>query len=175
MSVGIVMLGLVVAVFAAFFVVRSFVETLTDGEDINVPGERTMHLDTGGWRLYEESDGFGSGNALSSVTITGPDGAVDLRREPFGTTETLEFDGREYTAIGRFDVEVAGDYRVMATGEPGNARLRVGRPFTHLGSEWPWMLGGAVGGVMLLVGSILSIFSFRNRGRARRYAAGLGR
>lgn len=166
-SLGLLIAAIVVAGVAAFFVIRAAVETLTDGETIDVPGEATVDLDGGGWRVYRQDGSFG----VPGVTITGPSSELDVRSQPFGTSETLEVDGRSYTAIGRFDVEAAGPHTVEVTGEPGSGRIRIGRPVTHMFSQWPWMIVGSVAGVTLLVASVLTFFSFRNRGRARRYAS----
>lgn len=164
MSLSLLIGGILVALLAGFFVIRSTVETFTDGGRIETGESTTLDLDAGGWRVYQGGAGFGG----YEVSITGPDGPVELRRQPLGITETLGRDGQEYTAVLRFDIEESGSYTITVDGSDA-ADLRVGRSLSHVGLQWPWMAAGALATITALVGLVLTIITFRNRGRARRF------
>lgn len=152
-----------------------------NGPRFEIPGARTIELDTGSWTIYQltgTSRGAGGGGfggvtitedrgitvRPENVSISGPAPAA-VREQGFGT-ETISRDGRTYTGAVRFQVAEAGSYTVAVGGEGGE--VLIARPFVHLFSRWPWLIAAALGALLAVAGLAMWLVGAANRRVARR-------
>jgi hypothetical protein len=109
--------GVVAIIATVVLAVLLFAKGLTAPKDYpraSVPGQVLVHVhDTGKRIIYSEGIHF----PLSSldVSVTGPDGRpVAVTR--YGSSLTYDVDGRNGRAVGTFEADTAGTYRVVARG-----------------------------------------------------------
>ena len=154
-----------------------------NGPRFAIPGQRTLELETGTWSLYQHTGstrGASTGGGVVSgglsfnenrpvtvtaaaVSITGP-APVDVWGGWFG--ETITRGSNTYTGAVRFEVPVGGEYTISVTGEPGE--VLVGRPLSGVFGRWPWMICGATGGLLIVLGLVMWLVGAANRRVARR-------
>ena len=101
------------------------------------------------------------------VTVEGP-GPVRVRSDMTGTTETVTRGNRTYTGAVRFEVPVAGSYRIVVAGEPSaSGEVLLARPLSDAFSKWRWFLVFVLGMVVALVGMVAGLIGAGNRRAAR--------
>ena len=149
----------------------SFSDKIEGFARVDVPGTRTVVLDTGGYSVYQEDGGVFDDSFLSTpgVTITDPSGRP-VQLSSYTSSVTYEASGHQGVALFSFRAERAGSYEVTTTGE-GAGEIAIGRGIGR--GIVSWILGGfAVGFVGVVGGIVLAIVTGVRRGRSRRMAYG---
>jgi hypothetical protein len=152
-----------------------------------IPGRFHVSLGSGTWEIYELTgtrSGVSAGGVsvnvthfqapsvtASMVTITGADGAqVPVQTQSgdyqagsarISTTQTLQKGSDIYTGIATFQVPAAGNYLVSVVNS-GAGAIVVSRPvLSDFAALLPWLGGGLLGAVCLLIGLIGVIVAHR--------------
>lgn len=181
-SLWVLGVGLVLFVAAGVALVPPLIDSVS-GPRFAIPGERTLDLDQGTWTIYQHtsstrgatSGGVASGGVTvthsrpvtlrpEDVSITGP-ASVQVWVHRFGS-ETMTRGSKTYTGAVRFRLPESGRYTVAITGEPGE--VLIARPVLDLLSRWPWMVAGAIGGLLVVAGFVMWLVGAGNRRVARR-------
>jgi hypothetical protein len=156
-----------------------------NGPRFAIPGQRTLELETGTWSIYQHTGstrGASTGGGVVSgglsfnesrpvsvtpeaVSISGP-APAEVWGGWFG--ETITRGSHTYTGAVRFEVAESGEYTISVTGEPGE--VLVARPLSDVFGSWPWMVCGATGGVLIVIGLVMWLVGASNRRVARRVA-----
>jgi hypothetical protein len=142
-------------------------DTVKDFERVPFAGGGTVTLDSSGeYVIYLEPDTAVSSAAV--FTLTDPDGdEVDV--DVYSTELTYDFGGRSGTAVATFSADQPGDY--MLESDSGDSvsidSYAVGSSIA--GDLVSAIAGGfAIGGLGLLVGSVILIVTLARRSRAKR-------
>lgn len=123
-----VILGVVGAGAFAVSALLAMRSHLDDLPNVEVPGTMSVRLEAGGQVVYYE------GNAAPSladlqVTVTGPDGrTVSVKRYEADLRNDISGD-RSIQAMGTFDAERTGTYRISTDGPPTLGAIGVGGSF----------------------------------------------
>ncbi|WP_436793401.1 DUF2510 domain-containing protein [Actinospongicola halichondriae] len=167
-SLTVVAGGIALIVVALALVIPAFVDAIS-GPRWEVPGSHRVTLEEGPWMLYERDD-FGLVIRPQTVMVTGPE-SVETRADS-SFTETISINGRDYVGVVRFDIDRPGTYDITVRGESSfGTEVLLARPFSSIGSYWPWFLAIGAGGLLIVIGTVMTIVGAVNRGRAKRYAA----
>lgn len=172
-----VIAGIALIVFGAATLVGGF----GDLERVPIRTGGTIEVtETGTQTIFAERPARGTTTSFSAapdiqVRITDPSGrAVPVTTDRFFDTETYTWDGRDGIAIGEFDAAVEGRYEVEVIPGDGSSSYTT----IAIGNQWDAtgigaILGGmAVGGLLVLVGTILVIVFAVKRSRARKARRG---
>lgn len=183
LQASLIVLGVGSLLFLASLVVLApvFFDSV-NGPRFVIPGQRTLELETGTWSIYQHTGstrGASTGGVVSgglsfnesrpvtvtpeAVSITGP-APAEVWGGWFG--ETITRGSNTYTGAVRFEVVESGDYTLSVAGEPGE--VLVARPLSDVFGRWPWMVCGATGGLLLVVGLVMWLVGAANRRVARR-------
>ena len=153
-----------------------------NGPRFAIPGQRTLELESGTWSIYQHTGstrGASTGGGVVSgglsfnesrpVTVT-PEAVSIAGPAPseawggwFG--ETITRGSHTYTGAVRFDVPESGEYTISVTGEPGE--VLIARPLSDVFGRWPWMVCGATGGLLIVIGLVMWLVGAANRRVAR--------
>jgi len=148
---------------------------------VTVPSTTSRHLGSGNWVVYQQTGTTGAFGAFSithdrtttldptQVTVTGPDGAP-VQVQYVAVNENITRQGDIFTGAVEFRVAAAGTYQVQIT-TPDQERVLIARPINQaFGNLLPLVGIGSVGGLLVIVGTVLVIIGSVRRGRARRAA-----
>ena len=164
-------IGGMVWMFSAIFGVFGAVEHYPR---LPVPGEATMSLKAGTYKLFAEYPGagtdFGIPLGVGAIEVTGPDGEPLVVRSP-QFHETYSWNGHEGRSVGEFVAPTTGSYHVKAaqatTGSSGSVQLTVGK---GIDSSIAGQILGAIGvaAVGVLIGALIIIVTAVRRSRWKR-------
>ncbi|MDQ1480690.1 MAG: hypothetical protein QOI44_1551, partial [Actinomycetota bacterium] len=173
-SIGLLVLGAVIAIISTVLIVIPLFGTFTSRE-YATPIHLSLHLRPARYTVYERSgstSGFGihAGPVTidpTQVIVRAPDGEpVDVFRP--GTTETITRDSAVYTGAVQFDAPTTGDYEIRLT-NPNFTTVLITRSLGDaIRSVLGWIVAGAFGAMILVAGLVMLIVGVTRRGRARR-------
>jgi hypothetical protein len=174
LSLSVLGIGLVVGVLGGVEAVLPFVRTLTHSVSHPTPAALRQHLSHGTYEIYEltgdRSSPFSSTQRSSvdigpgDVTVTSTAGR-SLTVTGEGADETLTLGDRVYTGAVQFAVPTEGDYIVRVTSS-SPTRVILARSIGSIArSVVGWIITGAVGGLLVLIGLVLLIVGLVRRGR----------
>ena len=179
-AVSVLAAGVVLVVAALAIVVPAVIDAV-DGPRIAVPGQATVRLDTGTWVVYERNSTTRGGAGISvtntvptsvepqGVVVRGPAAVVPTRDGHLRETVTRGSTG--YLGVVRFDVAVKGTYTIQVTSaDESGTEVLIARPVTYVFRQWPWMVAGFVGAVLVIVGAVLWVVGASHRRAVRRAA-----
>ena len=164
-ALGILGVGALVGLVALAFIVVEFIG-LIDNERFDLPGSLTLDLEEGEWTVFGNVDGafFTAGD----IEVDGP-ADVDIDRPDFD--ESRSQGSQDYEAVAELQIEESGEYTISVDTFGADGEALVSRSFSTLGDAVVWFGVGAIGGLGVLVGGILTIISLVNRSRAKRSRA----
>jgi hypothetical protein len=143
-----------------------------------IPGRFQVSLGSGQWEIYQltgTQSGVSAGGVsvnvthwdaslltASMVTVTSADGAqVPVQNQSGNTTQTLQKSSDIYTGVASFQAPTAGNY-VITVINSGAGAIVVSRPvLADFVALLPWLGGGLLGAVCLLIGLIGVIVAHR--------------
>jgi hypothetical protein len=182
LSLVVLGLGIVVGVVGTVEAIVPFVRTLTRSTPHATPATIRAHLSHGTYEIYQLTSRRSSSFSPikpgtvdiepSDVTVTSTSGR-QLRVTFEGADETITHDDDVYTGAVQFAVPAAGEYLVKVdSGSP--TQVIVARSLGSIArSVVAWIVTGAAGAVIVLLGLVLLIVGLvRRRKRPVGYAGG---
>jgi ABC-type glycerol-3-phosphate transport system substrate-binding protein len=153
--------------------------TITSATPQPIPGRFQESLGSGQWEIYQltgTQSGVSAGGvsvnvthfgppslAASMVTITSASGAqVAVQNQSGNSTQTIQKGSAIYTGVASFQVPAAGNY-VVSVFNSGAGAVVISRPvLADFVALLPWLAGGLLGAVCLLIGLIGIIVAHRS-------------
>jgi hypothetical protein len=177
--------GIAIGVVGLVETLTPFVRTLTRSTAYSTPATIHAHLSHGTYEIYQLTSVRSSNfspirpGAIdigpSDVTVRSTSGQ-SLTVTPEGADETLTRNRDVYTGAVQFAVPAAGDYVVtVRTGSGSSTRVILARSLGGLlRSVVGWVITGAVGGLVVLIGLVLLIVGLVRRRQRPAPSAGGG-
>jgi hypothetical protein len=175
LSVAVLVLGLVAGGFGLYAALAPLFRELISSTSFATPGQRSMHLSTGRYFVYERtgSSGFGlqQGGTTTltpaQVSVTSGGGETVFVGPTSGSREVITRSGSQYTSALAFNIDTAGSYMVtVKASAPG--RVVVARPLSDaIRSRLRWWALVAAGGIAVVTGTVMWIIGASRRRRRR--------
>lgn len=182
LSLLILLIGIGLGITSAVGIGTTVVHALNGIKVLTTPGQLSDQLSAGTYVVYELEGLSTNVNSPATttpqitpvvirpadVTVTSSSGQT-LTVIPTGSGVTVTKQAQSYSAAVQFNVPVSGTYEIAVhTSQPSEVLIAqpIGRTLRTL---LKWVIPGAVGGLVVVVGIILLIVGSVRRGRARRY------
>lgn len=151
---------------------------INQGAPQHIPGRFQASLGSGQWEIYQLTGtktgasvgGFSASFstqqpaslAAAMVTVTSSGGGqLPVQSQSADTTETLQRGSEIYTGVAAFQAPSAGEYS-LSVDSPDAGTIVVARPVLSIFvTLLPWIGGGLLGGLCVLVGLIGVIVAHR--------------
>lgn len=164
--------GTVAVVLGARGIGASFDVRESLAAEVAVPGRTVAELPAGDYSVVLLGRGLvdGPGSPTAEVDLVGPDGLAAVVTDP-GSTSTVSLNGDDAVLVGQVTLRQAGRWSVAAA-DPGagvsTLGLRAGTSsLVSPGSVVGLVLGLLGGGLVALIGLVLTIVGAVRRSRAR--------
>ncbi len=175
---GIVVLVVGVGGSVVWFVTGAvgLVNRINDLPRVPVPGQATLHLSSGKYRIYAEYSGATAdpdpADGLGPVSVTDPS-SEPVEVNSTDIDETYSVGPHEGRLIGTFVVAAAGSYNISTTADSGLGQQMVlaiskGPALFSTSTLSAFLYALALGAISALIGVVLLVVGLVRRGRWRR-------